>query len=194
MSPGCTSHHLKESMQFSIQVVQVEKTTKPTAKGSYQMLEVAYKNLSSGKLESKKIMSFASDKAFKALADAKQGEQYTITSEKNDKTGYWDWHDASQAAPGAAPVVDAGLSTPSKALPAVRSTYETPEERAKKQVYIIKQSSISAALKMFELNKEKPTLDAVTALAQELTDWVFEQPSVNTPEPTLADMTDDIPY
>lgn len=182
-------------MQFSIQVVQVEKTTKPTAKGSYQMLEVAYKNLSSGKLESKKIMSFASDKAFKALADAKQGEQYTITSEKNDKTGYWDWHDASQAAPGAAPVVDAGLSTPSKALPAVRSTYETPEERAKKQVYIIKQSSLTAALKYLELTKAKDFGVAdVQELAQHFTDWVFEQPSVNTPEPTLADMEDDIPY
>lgn len=179
-------------MQFSIQVVQVEKTTKPTAKGSYQQLEVAYKNLSSGKLESKKIMSFAAERTFKALADAKQGEQYNITSEKNEKTGYWDWVNAEQAAPGSE-----GLSTSSaaKPTPVVRSSYETPEERAKKQVFIIKQSSLTAALKYLELTKAKDFgVTDVQEIAQHFTDWVFEQPAVNTPAPSVADMEDDVPY
>lgn len=39
--------------------------------------------------------------------------------------------------------------TPTKE--AVRSNYETPEERAKRQVMIVRQSSITAALKLFEL-------------------------------------------
>ena len=117
-------------MQFTIEILAVTPTTKPTAKGSYTQLDVAFKK--DGKTEGKKIMSFGNSKAaFDVLKSAKLGEQYTITSEKNQETGYWDWLEAS-----------AGSASPTvKATPTVspKSTYETPEERAKRQVYIIRQ-------------------------------------------------------
>lgn len=175
-------------MQFTINVVQVEKTTKPTAKGSYQQLDVAYKNLESGKLESKKIMSFASKAAFDALANAKQGDSFTVTSEKNDKTGYWDWTSVNQAAPGAQQD-----TTPQAKFVPTKSTYETPEERAQKQILIVKQSSLSSAVAALTAGaKAPPTPDSVIEVAQKFTDWVFQKPEVKVEK--LTDMDDDVPF
>lgn len=84
-------------MQFTIEILAVTPTTKPTAKGSYTQLDVAYKR--DGKTEGKKIMSFgAGQPAYNVLKGAKFGETYTITSEKNEKSGYWDWINAEAGA------------------------------------------------------------------------------------------------
>ena len=74
---------------FKVEIVNV---TPPqfvkTAKGGYNVLEVAYK--SDGKVTGKKLMDFASKAAFDLLLNAKQGEVFDVESEKNDK-GYFDW-------------------------------------------------------------------------------------------------------
>ena len=183
-------------MNFQIQVIQVDKTTKPTKSGSYVQTEVAFKNLTSGKLESKKLMSFTQpDKAFKTMSDAKAGDVFTITSEKNDKTGYWDWLDAVQAAPGT--VVEVNPKTNmSVGTASPKSTYETPEERAKKQVYIVRQSSLSTAVAVLSIGaKTPPSADAVISLAQQFSDYVFGVDKTNNPEAflSLAEMANDIP-
>lgn len=60
-------------------------------------------------------------------------------------------------------------------VPAAKSTYETSEERAKKQVFIVKQSSITAALKYLEITKAKDVgVTDVLEIAQHFTDWVLE--------------------
>lgn len=172
-------------MEFQISVIQVDRQTKPTDKGSYQQLELAYKNLGSGKLESKKIMSFVKpESVFKTLNESKMGDVFTITSEKNEKTGYWDWKDAKQSAPGE------GLSTKSVTVtPSAKSTYETPEERAKKQVFIVKQSSLSAAINLLSIGaKVPPSMDLIIQEAQKFTDWVLGETKVS-----LADMPNDFP-
>jgi len=51
--------------------------------------------------------------------------------------------------------------------------YETAEERAKKQVYIIKQSSISNAIEIAKTDGIGLSVPGVLAIAQELTDWVL---------------------
>ena len=184
-------------MEFNIQVVQLDKQTKPTTKGSYQQLEVAFKNLSSGKLESKKLMSFTKpDTAFKALVEAKQGDVFTITSEKNSSTGYWDWTSAVPNIPGDPQQVST-TTTVSKGNAAPKSTYETPEERAKKQVYIVKQSSLTAAIAILIHNNPKApvSVDAVKELAQEFTDFVFGVPAqvVNESERDLFQQPNEFP-
>ena len=62
-------------------------TTVPTAKGSYQKAEVAYKR--DGKLEGKPIVSYNHKNVFETISKAKDGEFYNVTTEKNDK-GYWE--------------------------------------------------------------------------------------------------------
>ena len=160
---------------MKISVLSVQVATVPTAKGSYQVADVAFKNLTyGGKVEGKKIMSFGAGKSsFETLATAQPGDIFDVTVVKNDK-GYNDWTGMSKGEAGgqeagiiAKPVGQAS-STP------VRSTYETPEERAKKQVYIIRQSSISSAIAALSVGSKAP-VKAAEAIdyAKQLEAYVF---------------------
>lgn len=171
-------------MQLTIEVLAVTSTTKPTAKGSYTQLDVAYKR--EGKTEGKKIMSFGAGKAaFEVLKNAKTGDVYTITSVKNETSGYWDWTDATS---GSASGGEKATYTPT-ASP--KSTYETPEERAKKQVYIVRQSSISAAIDLLKGDKKVPTVGEVLDVASQFEAFVFNTTVVTNTFPEIPE--DDIP-
>lgn len=177
-------------MNFDIEVLSVSRETKPTQKGgSYIQLDVAFKNLTSGKTEGKKIMSFVKpDKAYKALNEATTGSRFTVTSEKPEGEQYWQWTDVVAVAPGSQSVAA------SKAIPAPKSTYETSEERAKKQVYIVKQSSISNAIAMLSVGaKSPPSVQSVVDTAQRLTDWVFASQVPANNDIPLLDMPEDVP-
>lgn len=179
-------NHFKEKMQ--IQVISTSVETKPTAKGSYQQLEVVYKNLTyQGKVESKKIMSFgAGAKAFTTLSAAGNGGTFDITVVKN-AAGYNDWTDCVTAVAGAAPA-QATAVPGGKASTPVKSTYETPEERAQRQVLIVRQSSVSSALTLHAMGaKSPPKLDEVLDTAQKISDFVFQMKGERAP------MFEDVP-
>lgn len=176
-------------MQFNITVI---KTTIEN-KGKYNQLEVAYTNHSSGKVESKKLMSFVYEATYKAIADAKMDSQFTITSEKEagkDGKEYWQWKGAQAIAPGAAsasPTTGVQSSTGR----VTSSTYATAEERAKTQVYIVKQSALKSAVDLLSINaKIPPSTSLILAQAQEFVDWVFEDNREHGV--SLVDIPDDI--
>jgi len=162
---------------MNITILSVDIKTVPTQKGSYQKAEVAYKNNTfQGKVEGKQVMSFgATANTFKVLASAQSGETYEVEIIKNDK-GYNDWISLTPAtaglstAPGAAPA--ATSNKPTTATP-VRSTYETPEERAAKQVYIIRQSSLSAAVATLSVGAKALKPDDVISLATKYVNFVM---------------------
>ncbi len=95
--------------------------------------------------------------------------------------------------------------TPAAKSAASGSTYSTVEERAQTQKYIVRQSSITAALKLLEIQGKK-TVDqfAVMSLAQQFEAFVMG----NTPQKDAGaeagvskgndnpfeDLADDIPY
>jgi hypothetical protein len=83
---------------MNITLLSVDIKTVPTAKGSYQTADVAYKNNSfQGKVEGKKVMSFGATKdSFATLAQAQPGQTYEVQIVKNDK-GYNDWVSMAQA-------------------------------------------------------------------------------------------------
>jgi hypothetical protein len=164
-------------MTIQIQILNVTIETKPTTKGSYQKAEVAYKNLSfQGKVEGKGVMSFgATAETFKVLATAQAGEIYDVQTIKNDK-GYLDWVKMTKADIGSAQAVPQYAPNPpggKSNATAARSTYETPEERAIKQVYIVKQSSVSNAIATLSVGAKSVKPEDVLALAQKYTDFVF---------------------
>lgn len=79
---------------------------------------------------------------------------------------------------------------------------ETPEERARRQVLIVKQSSLSSAVETVKVDGAVPTTEEVLAVAQEYFDWVMSTSSgaKELPKkedkasgPTI-DLDDDIPY
>lgn len=162
-------------------ILTLDRTTKPTAKGSYQQLEVAFKNLDSGKLESKKLMSFVKpDNAYKALNDAKVGDTFTITSIKKEGDQYWTWTEATAHAPGSPATASTGASNTSAATTPARSNYETPEERAKKQVFIIKQSCLAQAIASMSVGaKTPPSRTTILEEAQAYVDWVMGEKKVS---------------
>ncbi len=170
-------------MQFNIEIIKVKSETKPTAKGSYTMLDVAFTNLSSGKVESKKIMSFANKTVFDILSKAESDQKFTVTSEKNEKTGYWDWVSVDTGAASSGSSTTKGFTSP-------KSTYETAEERAKRQVLIVRQSSLTAAITTLKDAKGSLNPDDVVSLAQDYVAWVFQE----APNPVgFEDMEDDVP-
>jgi len=173
----------------------MSKANKP-----YQQLEVTFKNNTFGKTESKKLMPFgAQEGAFKALSGAKQGDVFEVTVVKN-AAGFNDWTSCVQAAPGtevaaqnqSATGAVMGAGSINNKTVQVKSTYETPEERAIKQRYIIKQSSLSGAINLLTVGaKSPPTTEAVLALADTLVAYVMETPEAVVKK-DLFDMPDDV--
>lgn len=159
---------------MQIQIIATSVETKPTQKGTtYQQLEVTYKNLTyQGKVESKKLMSFgANANAFKALANAQAGEVFEVSVVKNDK-GYNDWTavQPSTGVASATPIASKAATTQTTG----RSSYETPEERAQRQVYIIRQSSISSAVATLAVGAKSVKPDEVLTVAKQYENYVFD--------------------
>lgn len=179
---------------MKIQVLSVQITTVPTQKGSYQVADVAFKNLTfQGKVEGKKIMSFGATKdSFGVLATAQPNDVYDVNVVKNDK-GYNDWVGMTKGtADGQDTAARPAAGQPVTGnAPARTSTYETPEERAKKQVYIVRQSSLSNAIDTLTVGSKsalKP--DEVIDLARKYTDFVF---GVQSPPPFPTEEFPDMP-
>lgn len=174
-------------MQIQIQFLSVTEENR----GKFKMAEVIYKDLNSGKPGNKKIASFSKG-VYDVIVKAKSGDLFTVDMQKNDK-GYWDW---TQVKP------TDSVSTTSSAegkssFPAPKSNYETPEERAKKQVYIVRQSSLSTAVDYLNGTGaiKKSSAQDVILCAKEFEDYVFGRDAESSP--SLADLPaldeDDIP-
>lgn len=146
-------------MQIEVVDVKVEN------KGKWRVAAVTFK--ANGKVDQKPIMSFTD--AFKPLAEAKQGDLFNVKPVQNAK-GYWDWTD----------VTPAGKASPSSATTAAsntRGTWETPEERAKRQVYIVRQSSVANAIEYLKGTMPKgldATPEDVVEVARKFEAYVFD--------------------
>jgi hypothetical protein len=94
------------------------------------------------------------------------------TSLKNAQV-FNDWTAASPSSAEAAQA--APPAVPSKAAIGARSTYETPEERAQRQVLIVRQSSVSSAIAVLGAGAKAPLkLEEVLTTAQAIADFVFQ--------------------
>lgn len=188
-------------MQFQIQILSISKIPAKTNKQKdYMQLEIAYKDLKDNKVVGKKLTPFYdSASIYKELENAETGEVYTITQEKlpgGDGKDYWTWLKAEKGAAGSTPV--AITSAPSTASTQVsKGNYETAEERAKKQVYIVRQSSISNAIDTLSIGSKSVNPDQVIEVAEKYFNYVINGKEVPKPtggEALLAAMEDDIPY
>lgn len=181
-------------MQFNISIIAVEKATATSKAGKpYQLVELSYKNLQSGKVEGSKINQYSN--IYSIASQAQVGEAYSVTKEKVGE--FWNWTGLSKtdaaAATAAAPASTGNVAATSAA---VRSNYETPEERAKKQVYIVKQSSLAQATALAVggnttvYSGKKPSLEDILAVAQVMSDFVFGDVA---PAKKLVDLPNDLP-
>ena len=147
---------------------KVTKTNKP-----YVELEVAFKNLDfQEKLEVKKLNPFGNKDVYNTLKSAKNGEVYDIERVKNDG-GFWDWVAIKSGGAAQSTSQTSTIASGSTASPSPKSTYETADERAKKQVYIVRQSSITAAISTLKTDKKSPSLEEVISAAKVYEAYVF---------------------
>lgn len=185
-----------------IEIVANPINTVPTAKGSYQVIELAYKNKSfQDKLEGKKVMSFTNKDVFKALQEAKFGDTFTVSRVKNDK-GFWDWtaintgNSGHMASGNVVMDVSTSVGTGNRPAPvgntSPKSTYETAEERAARQVLIVRQSSISSAVEFACANKVKDEKEVIR-LAKAFEAYVFGKEVDDKPEAIVTNKMDEPP-
>jgi hypothetical protein len=157
-----------------------------TQRGSYQSLEVSYRN-ESGQVQGKKLMSFANPAVFKEIQEFAKDDRLDIETFKDDN-GYWQWKNIAKE--GEAPPK---ASTGGKANTRVTgSNYETSDERAKRQVYIVRQSSISNAVDLLTASGKGVKVDEVLSVAKQFEDYVFGNPSSGSAK-SIDDLEDDIP-
>lgn len=175
-----------------ISILSVDVSTKQSAKGtSYQQAEVAYRD-GEGKVGSKKIMSFDKSGVFEIVANAKQGETYDIGLTKGEK--YWEWTSAKRAVAASQPAA-AGRAGQTSSTSNTRG-FETPEERAKKQVYIVRQSSLTNAIATLTVGRKsevKP--EEVIDLAKQYADFVLGIEDVAKQDVgTIESIEEDLPF
>lgn len=179
---------------IDIQVIYTQEKQGISKNGkAYQILEVTFKNLTmGGKAESKQLFDFVVDKAmWKTLVEAKAGDTFTVEREKDKREGkYWDWVSIARQDH---PVADTTVVNNFGGKPAPRSNYETPEERATKQRYIIRQSCLNVAVQVAPVS----TPETIIKMAKEFEKYVlsgFDDATSQQADINIADMSDDIPF
>ena len=140
----------------------------------YMVAEVDY--LKDGSQEGKKIMSFAAPNVYAILEGLKAFPvDANIIQRKEGK--YWNWKDIEIGGKS-----NSGPSTPSKpAGKVIGSNYETSDERAKRQVYIVRQSSVSTAVEFLKAKNPKgleASMEDVIEEARKIEAFVFEMNDV----------------
>lgn len=196
------------SNNMIIQVIAVDlQSAKSKAGKDYELVEVTYKNKSfQDKVESKKHNQYGDKNVFNTLKGAKNGEVYTISRNKDDN-GYWQWvgisegADSSPSQPAASNNRAASSAPVANSAPtaAPRSNFETPEERAKRQVFIVRQSSIGHAVELLKTEKKVPSVDEILEVAKVFEQYVFgvnlDADNVTDKLPKVHDdLEDDIPF
>ena len=171
---------------MKIQVINVSVNHIPTAKGGYEVAEIAYKDLAKNAVAGKKIVSFNDKTLFEVVKGLKPNSFYEITMAKEagkDGKDYWVWKAIveSDGSASAAPTASKGTAAP-------RSTYETPEERAVKQRYIARQSSLSNAIASLKVEKAALSPDEVMSVAERYFNWVYADHTA-----PAVDLNQDIP-
>lgn len=192
--------------RFDIEILSiVGPTTVKKGKNTWKSLEVAFKK--DGKIEGKKLVDFNNKDVFEVLANSKQGDFFSVVSEKDDN-GYWQWTSVGESAEDAgAEASGSEENTPTpdpKPVPqrsapgrVTGSNYETPEERALRRNFdqvkhrqIGRQGCLNTALTLVLHNSQGMPVseDAVIDVAKKFIAFAFEDGVTG-----LKAMVDDIP-
>lgn len=150
-----------------INIVDVGAPNTHAAKNgrSYQSIEVTYKN-DQGQVANKKLMSFSNPSVFNHIKDLTKGASLNVSTTK-DANGYWQW--TGIGGDETAPTSDAKPATGGRVT---GSNYETKEERAARQILIVRQSSLSSAVDLLGPGK---SVEDVIATAKQFEEYVFDQ-------------------
>ncbi len=160
--------------------IELVKVGEVVNDGKYAKMDVFY--IREGKAANRKLVSIGKTKdVMQELTNFKAGDIVDVDLEKvadpKDATkSFYNWVGIKLGEKQEA-------ATVAKAAYVAKSTYETPEERARKQVYIVRQSSLANAIEFLGPRSSKVTKEDVFALAEEFSGFVFQ---TYTPEAAVA--------
>ena len=167
-------------MRVSIVNVEIE-VKKPGPRG-WSLATVTY--LHGGETKRQNVASFTNPQVFKDVQKY-IGTDVEVEIGKNEKN-YDEWKQikpADASSPSTASTSgNTGSSTPSTRVSG--SNYETPAERARRQVLIVRQSSLSNALDYLKSTDKEGHFGVsnVLEVAEQFAEWVFEQEELNDEE------------
>jgi hypothetical protein len=169
-------------MKFVFQSVSITDEKKPGAKQGYQKAVVIYTY--NGEPRKQTIVSFSNPAIFKQIQELEQGQEIEVEVIKN-AGGFNEWKSVTVGGNSGStggnqtgtPSAASGATTGSTGVARVTgSNYENKEERAARQVLIVKQSSLSAAVASLTPGAKAPlSVEEVIERAQAFVDFVFEQ-------------------
>lgn len=159
-------------MNISIEIIKVSKPeTLPGKNGTYQKLEITYKDLTNGgKVNGKKLVDFG-DYAhiFKAALNWKEDDVIQIQQEKlpgSDGKSYWTWVNVVS---GDTQEKETVTKDSPKKEGATKQQWVPDDVR---QRLIVRQSALERAI-TFEAGNS-PSIEDVLRTAERFVDWVFE--------------------
>ena len=181
---------------MQVNVVDVSSLNTHQAKNGrqYQSIEIMYKN-DQGQAQSKKLMSFSNPAVFKAAQEWAKGDVIHVSTEK-DQNGYWQWTAVGTAETTTDNRGDdiSAATAPTQAKAATRvsgSNYETKDERAARQVMIVRQSSLSNAVATLAIEGSTASANDVISLAKLYEGYVLGQQEETS---SIDDLESDIPF
>lgn len=149
----------------TVVAIDMNATMKKKGGGTYDGVELTFKD-GNGKTQTKgfHVKTFDFNTELKSeLSSLNVKDEFTAEIEKDGD--FWNWKKVTK---GAAPQADTGTKYVKK-----ENSYPTTDERAKTQEYIVKQSSITAALKFLELSKQEVNDDTVLKKADMFFNYVM---------------------
>lgn len=159
-------------MALQVTIQDVVFSMAGTGPRKYKKAEVTYTWQGNNRRQT--VMSFSNPDVFKTLEGLKLPVNVEVELTKvagKDGNEYTNWAKVTQ--------VGSGESAPTASKPAgkvVGSNYETSEERAKRQLMIVRQSSISNAIEFIKVaDKDADLLEVqnVIDVAQQFVDFVY---------------------
>jgi hypothetical protein len=143
---------------MEIEIVDIAKTDKEDKFGKpTRTLAVTF--TSEGVTRTQNIVPFANPKVWRVLDDANIGDKFDVAITKNGKYDNWS---------AIGPVGSFKQAVPTTKV--IGSNYETAEERAIKQRYIVRQSSLANAIAL----SPKATVGDIITIAKQFEEYVFE--------------------
>lgn len=155
--------------------VSLETDVKKNGGGTYKGWELVYKTKDNQvQTIAKPVQSLKFNAPLRnQLAELVGGDQFTLEQEKNAagfnevKSVVKGWSEMAQAPQQPQKAAAGGTYAP--------RDFEGKEERQARQRLIVRQSSLTAAVGVLSVGAKSVDKEAVKDLAEEFTDWVFEE-------------------
>jgi hypothetical protein len=161
-------------MRFVFQNLTTENVVKGKSRYTKAVVEYTY----NGEPRKQTMMSFSNPGIFKQVQELTPGQEIDVDVIKND-AGYNEWSRITVGDSAAKGTPTGATSWEKPSQPGVTkvtgSNYETRDERAARQVLIVKQSSLAQAIAYFGTDARAQSVESILEVAQTFADWVFAQ-------------------